>query len=368
MHNQGFKDLIEKFDHLGNGLNLKPYLQTRKAFRLLLRPSISVITPIHNGEKFIAELCDSILNQTCLPLEHVVVDDGSSDSTNDLLHDYHRKTSTYDVVVIEHANVGEAESINRAVTKARGDYLIVVNVDDPLEAQALEMLSKVLREDAESVVAYPDWKMIDVKGFVIQSVSTLEYSKSTLLDDLVCIPGPGAMIRKSAIERNYLRDASYRYISDYEQWVYLSSKGSFTRVPMILASWRSHGAGATNSSRGKPVALEYKKFQEETLMNLGLQGPPIDFDVKRFNASSFYMIAMQKLYDRSIPGRRMMLKSLVSTYSRHGSGKRRSVSIILGVLLYPSLNLFASLCRQLKLRVPQFILSLPPYQPRFRKK
>ena len=328
---------------------------------MVAESKISVVTPIHNGEKFILELCKSILNQSCLPLEHIVVNDGSIDKTSDLLQKYRSQTTSYDVVIIEHANKGEAESINQALTIARGEYLIVVNVDDPLELKALEQISKVLGEEPETVVAYPDWKMIDDEGLLIQNVSTLEYSKAALLDDLVCIPGPGAMIRKTAINRDFLRNPGYRYISDYEQWVYLSSQGSFTRVPEILASWRSHGLGATSSSRGLPVALEYKKFQDETLATLRDSELIKTLDVNRFNASCFYMIAMQKLYDGSLPGRRMMLKSLKTLYWRNESGKRRKATIILGVLLYPSLNLAASVARILKLPAPPFILGLPAY-------
>lgn len=322
---------------------------------------MTVITPVFNGAEYVAELLHSVSIQDFKSFEHILVNDGSTDATAEVIDQYIQQSPSSNIRVISQINMGEAAAINRAVMEATGDYLIIVNVDDPIYETALSRLVQKLDEDASVVVAYPDWEMINSVGETMKIVKTLDFSKSKLIEDVQCIPGPGAMIRKEALDRDYLRSTQYRFLSDYEQWLYLSTKGDFARVPDILATWRSHEASATSSSRGIPVTKEYSSLLAEVVENLEKFSQGKKLNKRHIQSSYYYFMSTQKLYDSRVPGRRMILKSLTKTYFRHEPGKRRSFIVVFGVFFYPSLNLAASVARILKLPAPPFILGLPAY-------
>ena len=322
---------------------------------------MSVITPVFNGAQYVAELLQSVSNQDFKSFEHILVNDGSTDTTAEVINEYIQQSQSSNIRVINQKNMGEAAAINTAAIEAGGDYLIIINVDDPIYQTALSRLVNKLEGDKSIVVAYPDWEMINSAGETMKIVRTLDFSKSRLIEDVQCLPGPGAMIRKSALDRSYLRSTQYRYLSDYEQWLYLSTKGDFARVPDVLATWRSHEASATSSSRGVPVMKEYSTLLAEVIENITAFSQGKKLNQRHIESSYYYFMSIQKLSDSRVPGRRMILKSLAKTYLRQEPGKRRSFVIIFGVLFYPSLNLAASVARRLDLAVPPFILGLPAY-------
>lgn len=322
---------------------------------------MSVITPVFNGAEYVSELLHSVSIQDFKSFEHILVNDGSTDTTATVIDKYIQQSQSSNIRAISQKNMGEAAAINRAVSEAIGDYLIIVNVDDPIYETALSRLVQKLEEDTSIVVAYPDWEMINSAGETMKIVRTLDFSKSKLIEDVQCLPGPGAMIRKSVLDREFLRSTQYRFLSDYEQWLYLSTKGDFARVPDVLATWRSHEASATSSSRGIPVTKEYSSLLTEVIENFEKFSQGKNLNKRHIESSYYYFMGIQKLYDSRVPGRRMILKSLTKTYLRHEPGKRRSFIVIFGVIFYPSLNLAASVARILKLPAPPFILGLPAY-------
>ena len=88
--------------------------------------------------------------------------------------------------------------------------------------------------------------MIDENSNVLKTVQVYEYSIERLYGWVHCLPGPGAIIRKSAIVSGYqLRSPDLRYVSDLESWFRLGLIGEFARIPATLATWRLHG-GSTS--------------------------------------------------------------------------------------------------------------------------
>jgi glycosyltransferase involved in cell wall biosynthesis len=88
-------------------------------------PLISCIVPVYNGARFLVETLDNILAQSWHPLEVVVVDDGSTDATGDLLARYADR-----VLVIRQANAGPSAARNAGIKKAKGDFVAFQDADD----------------------------------------------------------------------------------------------------------------------------------------------------------------------------------------------------------------------------------------------
>lgn len=93
---------------------------------------VSVLTPCFNGEKFIDGLLDSILLQDYRKIEFIFVDDGSIDSTGDIITNYKQKfvNKQYRLEYVYQRNKGQAAAINAALQKANGEFFIWPDADD----------------------------------------------------------------------------------------------------------------------------------------------------------------------------------------------------------------------------------------------
>ena len=204
-------------------------------------PPLSVIVPVYNGELYIAETLASILGQLKPDDQLIVVDDGSTDGTPDIL-----SKMAEPALIISQANAGESAAVNRGVSEANSDIVGVVNADDPILPGLLDGVRSAFAEDVTLAGVYPDWLRIDQEGQAIREVRTLDYDYQVMLAQHMCIPGPGAFFRRSMLGAEPVRDARATGISDFDFWLRFGRHGAkVRRIPQVLACWRSHQDGTT---------------------------------------------------------------------------------------------------------------------------
>ena len=118
-------------------------------------PKVSVIIPCYNAERYLPHCLDSLTAQTLRDLEIICVDDGSVDSTPDILRQYARKDSRITVLIQENKNAGNAR--NNGLRIARGEYLSFLDADDFFEPEMLEqMVMSADRYQADFTVCHSD--------------------------------------------------------------------------------------------------------------------------------------------------------------------------------------------------------------------
>jgi glycosyltransferase involved in cell wall biosynthesis len=289
---------------------------------------LSVLTPVYNGADFLEETLVSLVNSDYQDLEFVLVDDGSTDNSLAIAKRV-LESSSRKHIIISKANSGEADSDNVALAASSGEFVAIVNADDPVYPSLFSRSVRVFLENPDTIVTYPDWDMIDEVGKTVKTVETRDYSLDSLLGDNICLPGPGAVIRRSAIDSPILRNPKFRYTSDYRQWLALSSKGNFARIPEVLCTWRVHQGQQTVAALGTTQAQEML----DCITDFYETGECSDA-AKRLKrqavSQSYYLAAIQSLYRKNVPGRRYLIKSLVQVYRRNSGyiPNRRSLVVI----------------------------------------
>lgn len=209
------------------------------------RSLVTVLTPTYNRAEWLPETIESVLSQDYANVEYLILDDGSSDDTAAVVSQYKEIRYVYQ------DNKGEPTTVNNGWRMAQGDYFAVVNSDDLVQSNWLSSMVDFMENHPEIIVAYPDWHLIDINSRQIAPVQTFEYSQTDMISWFHCFPGPGAVIRKSALQSvEYLREGPFRYASDMLMWFRLSKKGPFARVPEFLATWRKHEGSITESGKG----------------------------------------------------------------------------------------------------------------------
>ena len=263
---------------------------------------LSVITPVFNGERYIEETICSVLEAIGEKnIEYLVIDDGSTDKTNDILKKYQPK-----IKVIRQVNSGESSAVNTGFDNACGDFVLVVSADDPLFTPGIfQNVPEYFDSNPDLVVWYPDWQMIDQNGQVIKIVTVDEYSDERLIGRFLCLPGPGAFIRKSAALSINGRNAKWKFVGDYDFWLRISRIGRLERRPRVLAQWRFHDESTSISQRGVSMYNERIEVIEEFLkLNR------ISAELTRMaRAHAYYFASLLAFYSSEIQGKRTLAKA-----------------------------------------------------------
>lgn len=222
------------------------------------RPLISVIIPAYNAASFLREAIDSALSQSYPAVEVVVVDDGSTDATRDVLGSYGRAITS-----VFQPNAGQSVATNHGFSLTSGEFIAYVGADDRLHRLAIETLVNRMERDELPCLVYPDFSLIDERGKVIRRVSAPSYDQRRLIAGFRCLPGPGALVRRSAWSRCGGWSHSFRQIPDMDFYFRLSLVGAFARVPHDLADFRVHPGSTTQRASSYDMANEPAKLIDE---------------------------------------------------------------------------------------------------------
>ena len=266
----------------------------------------TIITPVYNGEKWITETIKSVL-EVCqdFNFEYIVINDGSTDSTFEILSRFSSK-----IVVIDQANKGEAESVNVGLRAARGNYILVVSADDPMRSpQLLSSARDIFKQDKDIVCVYPSWSVISDSGKVLRNVDVEDYTEDSLVGEFKCLVGPGGVFRREAALQIGGRRKNLKFTSDYDFWLRLSQLGPFKRIPGYLAYWREHEASTSIALRGVAMANERILMMQEFLKSHS----QISKKIKRNAISNaFYQAALLVYFDPKIPAKRLLAQAILA--------------------------------------------------------
>jgi hypothetical protein len=208
-------------------------------------PPVSLVIPTYNRCAWLRGAIDSVLRQDYPDLELLVIDDGSSDDTPDLLRDYARRNPPERFRFLRQHNRGQAHSLNHGYELARGEILGYLSDDDLLAPGAVARLADELTADPDIVAAYPGYRVIDDEGKVVDTVMPIEYSPVEALRLHDTIIGPGCLVRRPALEASGGWDPNLRWMGDLILWMGVGLTGRVVRIPEPLAYWRRHAGAAT---------------------------------------------------------------------------------------------------------------------------
>jgi glycosyltransferase involved in cell wall biosynthesis len=172
---------------------------------------------VYNGEKFLREAVDSILNQTFEEFELIIIDDGSTDSTLQIINSYHDPR----IRLIENSqNRGQSYSRNLGIKESNGEYIAIMDADDIAYNERIQkQLDYLINNDA--VICFTWAELIDSEGTVTgvkKTTENLNLLRAKLLFECPLIH-PTAFWRKSTFIQNDLwYDDQFTYAQDYELW------------------------------------------------------------------------------------------------------------------------------------------------------
>ena len=192
-------------------------------------PLVSVIMPVHNGEKYLAEAIDSILAQTFTDFELIIVDDGSHDNTANMGRSYAKRIDCVRFFRLERHS-GVAAARNHAVAAATGTYVANMDGDDISLPERLQKQVCLLQSEPELGAVSTHAKVINAEMQFMYDRRPPEYHARILLDHYIGNPFVHAslMLRRDLILDAGGYDQSLRYGSDSDLMTRLMGR---TRLP-----------------------------------------------------------------------------------------------------------------------------------------
>jgi len=130
-----------------------------------MRELVSIVTPAYNAHRFIGECIESVIAQSYQNWELIIIDDGSTDETVDIIQQYVNRD--YRIILFSNEiNIGASKSRNIAIKEAKGDYIAFLDSDDIWLPKKLEIQMELM--DRESIaMCYSNYEIIDEDGYVI---------------------------------------------------------------------------------------------------------------------------------------------------------------------------------------------------------
>jgi glycosyltransferase involved in cell wall biosynthesis len=251
-----------------------------------MKPLVSIVVPVYNQGPYLDQAIESLLAQTYENIEIIVLDDGSIDTTRDVLKKY-----TGRLIWESHANMGQSRTLNKGWQLAKGELLSYLSGDDVLLPEAITMAVDYLTRNPQVVLTYSDFNLIDPNSKIIRNVKTPDFDLRRMISDMICPPGPGPVFRRHAFEMAGLWDPQYRQMPDYDYWLRLGLEGMFLRIPRVLASFRVHESSQTFSQATEERAEEPVRIIEGFFKN-----PRVPDELRSLRAralSRAYLISAQ---------------------------------------------------------------------------
>ncbi|MDD2399284.1 MAG: glycosyltransferase [Sulfurovum sp.] len=223
-------------------------------------PLISVIMPVYNGEKYLRDAIDSILNQTFTDFEFIILNDGSTDRTEEIILSYDDPRIRY---IKNEINLDISETMNKGIRYAKGKYIARMDADDISLPERFERQIAIFNSFTMIQVVFSTVQLINQEGNMIENwkddINCISQEEIyTLLPKKNCLANPTVMMMTDII-RNYSYNRRSKHSEDYNLWLRMMSDGiSFYKIKEPLLKYRIHDNSVTQMSN-KERAGSYKK-------------------------------------------------------------------------------------------------------------
>jgi glycosyltransferase involved in cell wall biosynthesis len=225
------------------------------------RPLVSIVTPSYDQSAFLEETIVSVLEQDYPDIEYVVVDDGSTDGSPDIIRRYADRLHWW----TRQENAGQVAAINRGFEHTSGTLMAYLNSDDTLLPGAVSEMVAEFEASPELVMVYGDAIYTDADSNRIGPLPSREWDPPEMVRN--CdnhVVQPSSMWTRAAWEQAGPFDERGYYFFDFELYLRLSVLGPVKHVPRAWSTYREHAASKSAGDQlGK--SRDYLRFADDFL-------------------------------------------------------------------------------------------------------
>lgn len=224
-------------------------------------PKITVLMSVFNGEKYLKEAIDSILTQTINIFEFLIINDGSTDNSRNIILSYNDPK----IRLIENQkNLGLTKSLNKGINLAKGEYIARMDSDDISLPERLEKQVSFLDNRKDIACVGCNCFIIDNNGNRTGKIDWGKERLFTLYNILICnnpVGHPMVMYRKEIVKLIGSYSENYKTCQDMELWVRLYFNGfECENIPEYLFKYRTHKDQISKNNNEKKIFIQIYKY------------------------------------------------------------------------------------------------------------
>ena len=231
-------------------------------------PTVSIVIPTYNRAHLIIESLESVFAQTYTDYEVIIVDDGSTDETENTLAEYVEKTPAAQgrIHFFKQKNAGPAIARNRGIFYAKGEYIAFLDSDDQWYPTKLEKQVKILDEDQEIGVVYTDCYCGESRNDPNQTgfLANVNPPSGDIFDRMVknnLFWTPSLLFRKEVFLTSGVFDPTLRVTEDYDLWLRICRYNKCCFIPKILTFVREHPERITKNYNLEEYSCQAAELQ-----------------------------------------------------------------------------------------------------------
>ena len=229
-------------------------------------PLVSVVIPVYNGAEHVQQSVESVLAQTVEELDVVVVDDGSTDATLDVLG----MIEDPRVRVVRRDHEGIVAAANACLDEGRGRYLARHDADDVMAPERIERQLELMERCPQLVACGTDYEMFGARTGLVRMPRTPAACRARLLFG-TCLAHGTALIRTEVLRDRRIRyREEYAYAEDYRFFSELAVVGDLANVPYVGLRYRIHDGQGSSFGRAAQRAVS-ARVSAENLARRGVR-------------------------------------------------------------------------------------------------
>ena len=229
---------------------------------VIAKPLVSIILPVYNAEKYLAVAIQSILSQTYTNFELIILNDGSTDHSKEVVFSFQDSRIRY----YEHENRGLANTLNKGISLAKGVYIARQDNDDISHPERLFHQVNFLESNSEIVMLGSFAQIIDEEGNdtgrIHRHATRSENCKLDLIFDNPFVHS-SVMFRKEAVQNIGAYDSSSDFFEDHNLWSRLSYDKKLANESRFLLKYREVSSGMS-----KTTGTYKRRVINQTVLNL----------------------------------------------------------------------------------------------------
>lgn len=216
------------------------------------RPLFSIVTVVYNGEKFLEQTINSVINQDYPNVEYIIIDGGSQDSTCDIIRKYESQIAFW----ISEPDKGVYNAMNKGGQHAKGKYVSFLNSDDYLVPGSLKQVAEHI-EETPADVYYGN--QINVWEDEQEVLTRTCIPNMDVIEKKMGLFHPATFVKRSLFIQVEGFDESYSISGDYEFFIRLHKTGSiFHYMPVPIAAFRLGGASSSVRTYAEGLRIQFK--------------------------------------------------------------------------------------------------------------
>ncbi len=219
-------------------------------------PLVSIITPSFNQAPFLEKTIRSVLEQDYPHIEYLLADGGSTDGSAEIIQKYAGRLAWW----VSEKDRGQADAINKGLSRAKGEYVAWINSDDYYMPGAVSQAVKALQENPEAGLVFGKVQVVDKDEEILNILAYDDWQLPDLMTFHI-IGQPAVFMRRDVLEKAGYLELDYHFLLDHQLWLRMGLVAKYRYIPALWARAHYH-EGCKNLAQASEFGKEARKIVE----------------------------------------------------------------------------------------------------------